>query len=136
MNENGIPGRKYALLRKKLIGAGLSEQSADVAIRIFDAHLDQDVEMAAIARPVLYSFGYSEESATIHWEQVKRDVLERDNYVCFYCKADVTEDPTVDHIQPSSKKGGIEPTNLITACRSCNSSKGARDVHDWLASRP
>lgn len=33
--------------------------------------------------------------------------------------------PTVDHVVPVARGGTNAPANLITMCRSCNSSKGA-----------
>jgi len=45
---------------------------------------------------------------------------------CYRCGA--TTDLTVDHIVPRAKGGsGTDPANLRVACRSCNSSRGARN---------
>lgn len=48
---------------------------------------------------------------------------------CAYCG-----DPadTWDHIVPVSAGGRTTPGNILPACRSCNSSKGNRDVWDWM----
>ena len=53
--------------------------------------------------------------------------------VCAYCGA--SESLTQDHLIPRIKGGSDEAYNLIWACRSCNSSKGARDFLHWLESR-
>ena len=55
----------------------------------------------------------------------------RDGLACVYCGQSVEEDGivmTLDHLKPRSKGGKNEPTNLITACKTCNSSRGNRAV--------
>lgn len=42
---------------------------------------------------------------------------------------------SVDHLLPTKRGGPDSGDNLVWACRSCNSSKGARDVLEWLAGR-
>jgi hypothetical protein len=49
--------------------------------------------------------------------------------LCAYCNADAT---TWDHVVPVSKGGNTTPGNILPACTSCNSSKGNRDVWDWI----
>ena len=49
---------------------------------------------------------------------------------CNYCGS--TEKLALDHIFPK-RYGGIDNAdNLILACRSCNSSKGAKDLMEWM----
>lgn len=52
----------------------------------------------------------------------------RDNYACCYCGLGIEEPGlvlTLEHIVPYSKGGAlVDPTNLVTACRSCNSARG------------
>lgn len=43
---------------------------------------------------------------------------------CAYCGGWNAD--TIDHIIPQFRGGSHDPTNLVWACRSCNSSKGAR----------
>lgn len=57
-------------------------------------------------------------------ENVRENVLLRDGGRCVYCGAD--EDLSMDHVIPISKEGADTSRNLVTACRSCNSRKGAR----------
>lgn len=52
-------------------------------------------------------------------------IFERDGFRCAWCGG--TEDLTVDHIYPRSLGGAHTEDNLQALCRSCNSSKGARD---------
>lgn len=58
-----------------------------------------------------------------------RRVWDRDGWRCVRCGTH--EDLTVDHIVPISKGGADDPddiSNLQTLCKSCNSSKGNREL--------
>lgn len=56
----------------------------------------------------------------------KRNVYLRDSWICQYCGCDVDgKTATVDHVLPLSKGGGSSWTNLVTACKKCNYTKGA-----------
>lgn len=54
----------------------------------------------------------------------------RDGLACVYCGLDLRDaapaDVTLDHLLPRSAGGTNDATNLVTACRSCNSARGAR----------
>ena len=52
---------------------------------------------------------------------------------CVYCGS--THNLSLDHLIPRLQGGEDAADNLVTACRSCNSSKGSRDVLAWSASR-
>ena len=52
---------------------------------------------------------------------------------CVYCGA--TDNLSLDHLIPRLRGGEDAADNLVTACRSCNSSKGSRDLLEWAASR-
>ena len=49
---------------------------------------------------------------------------------CSYCG--VTDDLALDHILPQKYGGKDVGDNLIYACRSCNSSKGKKDLMEWM----
>lgn len=51
---------------------------------------------------------------------------------CVYCRAPAT---TFDHIIPISKGGATSVGNVAPACVSCNSSKKARDLDEFLLGR-
>lgn len=51
---------------------------------------------------------------------------------CAYCFVLLNE-PTMDHVVPLRRDGLHELSNIVPACRSCNSQKGARLPHEWLA---
>lgn len=58
-------------------------------------------------------------------------VLTRDGEVCAYCGS--TEGPFhVDHINPLSRGGDNDLSNLCVACAPCNMSKGAKSVEEWM----
>jgi len=48
---------------------------------------------------------------------------------CIYCGS--TENLSLDHIIPLSKGGPDIISNQVFACRSCNSSKGNKDIFYW-----
>lgn len=53
--------------------------------------------------------------------------------ICNYCGS--SERLALDHIFPQ-KYGGLDNAeNLIYACRTCNSSKGKKDLMEWMAFR-
>jgi 5-methylcytosine-specific restriction endonuclease McrA len=59
------------------------------------------------------------------------EVLQRDQWTCFYCQMPAT---TVDHVIPI-KSGGdpIAWENLVSCCIKCNSVKGSRSEGVFLA---
>jgi hypothetical protein len=79
------------------------------------------------------------ESGEMSWSSSIRDYekeLEKGR-VCTYCGA--TDGLSTDHIVPVSR-AGVDPRisalldssdNCVCACKSCNSSKGNRDVFEW-----
>ncbi len=52
---------------------------------------------------------------------------------CNYCGSDFGL--TLDHIFPKSKGGLDHAENLIFSCKSCNSSKGNKDLMEWMYCR-
>ena len=49
---------------------------------------------------------------------------------CCYCGT--TETISIDHLLPRIKGGEDYSDNLVWACKSCNSSKGCRDLLEWF----
>jgi 5-methylcytosine-specific restriction endonuclease McrA len=70
-----------------------------------------------------------------HWMPCKRHdeaawrlaIVLRDGFRCVYCRRDLRSAApkviTLDHLVLSIQGGSSEATNLVTACRSCNSSR-------------
>lgn len=56
----------------------------------------------------------------------------RDRFICVYCLTDLHDadprDVTLDHVKCRSNGGTNNESNLITACRSCNSSRQDRPL--------
>lgn len=55
------------------------------------------------------------------------------DWLCYWCNADCSQEHTVDHIIALSNGGCNGPENLVVACKSCNSSKSARLPEEWNA---
>jgi DNA-directed RNA polymerase subunit RPC12/RpoP len=53
--------------------------------------------------------------------------------VCNYCGS--KEKLALDHIFPQKSGGKDDAENLIYACRTCNSSKGKKDLMEWMGYR-
>ncbi len=52
----------------------------------------------------------------------RQNSFKRDGHHCQYCGSPY--DLTLDHVMPRSRNGKSSWTNLVTACKSCNSKKG------------
>lgn len=66
-----------------------------------------------------------------HVPEVFRErVVRRDDGRCVRCGSE--EQLTVDHVRPFSRGGPTVPRNLQLLCKSCNSSKSANTMEEWL----
>lgn len=63
------------------------------------------------------------------WE-TRQAVLSKWGLICFYC-GDVLQNPTLDHLVPSSKGGKFTLANLVPACDCCNRAKGNLSVEEY-----
>jgi hypothetical protein len=62
----------------------------------------------------------------------RRKLIRRDRGLCAYCGLRFKDDElTTDHVIPVSKGGQHVWTNVLSACKGCNSAKGSREPHDW-----
>ena len=67
----------------------------------------------------------------------------RDGHRCAYCGCDLSDEAiggdralrTLDHIRPHVQGGSNEASNLVTACRSCNSSRQDSPLRTWARAR-
>ena len=69
-------------------------------------------------------------SRSSKWKAQRLRVLNRDQWICFYCQAPATE---ADHIIPKVNGGSDEMDNLVSACRMCNLRKGKKNQGVFLA---
>ena len=62
----------------------------------------------------------------------RRNIFKRDKWSCQYCGKQYkdTKKLTLDHVHPKCKGGGHQWTNLVTACRKCNLSKGNKLIKE------
>lgn len=63
------------------------------------------------------------------WTALRAFIFARDGYTCVYCGS--RADLHCDHVLARSKGGGSQPENLVTACASCNLSKGGKTLEEW-----
>jgi len=62
-------------------------------------------------------------------KRVRFSVFSRDGFTCKYCGRQSDEVKLViDHIDPVSKGGTNDETNLITSCETCNQGKAAKQI--------
>ncbi len=59
----------------------------------------------------------------------KRNVLERDRYICQYCGT-TNNKMTIDHVVPQSKGGENTFENTVACCSRCNIKKADLDLWD------
>jgi hypothetical protein len=63
----------------------------------------------------------------------RNEIFARDGWRCVYCgRVFEPADLTVDHVQPRARQGDHSGGNLVTACRSCNTRKGALKLEEFL----
>lgn len=86
-----------------------------------DASLLRHASSAEIRYLKLSSGAYEKKTIS---SKLRAVILERDGNTCCHCGS--SSDLTVDHIVPERLGGTLDPSNLQTLCRSCNSKKGIR----------
>jgi 5-methylcytosine-specific restriction endonuclease McrA len=65
---------------------------------------------------------------------IRDEISKREGERCTYCGA--TDHPLeYDHIFPVARGGTNDPSNLTLACDSCNRSKAAKTLEEWLNGR-
>ena len=65
----------------------------------------------------------------------RQALYHRDGFACVYCAAGADEGAvlTLDHVLACELGGDNAPTNLVTACLSCNSAKRDLPTRAWFA---
>lgn len=64
-------------------------------------------------------------------QKMRKAIIDRDGRNCAYCGA-FCQTPHIDHIIPVAKGGKDHPKNLTVSCPSCNLSKGAKSLEEWI----
>jgi len=79
------------------------------------------------SKELLYNLeATSSAEAKRKWRQ---SIKEHWNYQCAYCGSE--DNLTLDHITPRSKGGTDRITNLVCACKECNTDKGHQKWNEW-----
>lgn len=96
-------------------------------------------ELEAIYDTEIYKLGVQAVERKKMTANLKKFILERDDYTCQVCGASLHNDFNlkleVDHIVPISKGGKTDPSNLQTLCRKCNRSKGAKSMEVFVGAK-
>lgn len=78
-------------------------------------------------------------AGTMKMRPLDDDATFKDKYrdTCCYCGREFSSKSRKqrEHVIPQFKGGPLSQDNMLWACRSCNTSKGARDMVMWLVSR-
>ena len=61
--------------------------------------------------------------------KTKREMLKKTMPNCWYCGS--AHPSTIDHVIPSSEGGTDDVSNLVMACKTCNSSKRALSLDEF-----
>jgi len=69
------------------------------------------------------------------WIALRKEILERDNYICHYC-GKTSDHMEVDHIIPVNEGGTDDPVNLVACCRSCNRKKSDKPYESQTKASP
>ena len=65
--------------------------------------------------------------------QKRIEILKREDYKCFYCLCELKRDSFyLDHLMPQTNGGTNYKSNLVAACRTCNTKKNASNSESFL----
>ena len=68
-----------------------------------------------------------------HGVKKRYTVLNRDNFMCHYCRCKLTMDSmTYDHKIPQAHEGPDDIDNLVASCEECNTLKGTIPYHIFV----
>lgn len=78
----------------------------------------------------------SRESLSKRLGKTAKRIKARDDHRCVYCGCTAEESGThhhLDHLTPKSEGGEDVATNLVVACRRCNSARQNMSLAQWAA---
>lgn len=62
-------------------------------------------------------------------KKLRFEILKRSDFACTYCGAKAPDvELVIDHVDPVSRGGADEESNMVAACFDCNSGKGDRPI--------
>lgn len=94
-----------------------------VVIKEYDNWVVHSTRTSMHVPSIVMSTEYIKNSTKVKYSRT--NIFLRDDYVCQLCNKKFNHDElTLDHILPRSKGGKTTWTNIVTACKRCNSDKG------------
>ena len=122
--------RKFNTLAELLYWSYANLQMADAACNMGKSSYDRTCFMIRSKAYKAYCEGRWQIS-DLYKQQIEK--LQESNHACAYCGKVFSspKEATVDHIFPRIKGGTNEMENILFACKTCNSSKGDRDMFGW-----
>jgi hypothetical protein len=73
--------------------------------------------------PPLDATAWNGNSRHAEWQELRRQILERDNYSCQHCNS--RDRLEIHHLKPRRQGGKDAPENLITWCENCHTQQDA-----------
>jgi hypothetical protein len=99
--------------------------------RIYHPEIAERAKSAWAAKlKIMAKYDRRLEMVSGEWAAIRYAVFQRDRFTCQYCGA-VGLRLECDHVFPRSRGGKTELNNLLTACKPCNRSKGAKTPEEW-----
>ena len=88
-------------------------------------------EIPFVAEKIALTSEVEEEEDYFTNPKKRKEVFERDNWICFYCGERVSSgNATLDHFHPQHAGGDHSMENLKTSCLTCNSIKSGKSYEE------
>ncbi len=123
--KHSVKGKRTSAIYERSEAGKASQRRYRSSLR--GRHARSRIDNTRRARELVATGGLS----LAEWGGIIDTYTDRQGTMCAYCYGSI-ENPTMDHIQPLSKGGEHNITNVVPACRSCNSSKGAKPLLRWM----
>ncbi|HDL08766.1 MAG TPA: HNH endonuclease [Desulfobacteraceae bacterium] len=96
---------------------------------LYIVSLPKDIPL--VAEKIASSLVQDTEEDYFNDPEKRREIFERDKWICQYCGEKVTpKNATLDHFIPQSKGGKHNKQNLRTCCLICNSIKSGKTYEE------
>ena len=88
-------------------------------------------EIPIVREKIVISSPVEEEEDYFTKADKRKEIFERDEWICFYCGEEVTtQNATLDHFHPQHLGGNHSKENLKTSCLTCNSIKSGKSYYE------